>query len=275
MHGGLAQGIAQALYEEARVRRGGQPGHRDARRLPAARRRPTCRPSSPTARRRPSTTNRLGIKGVGEAGTIASTPAIVNAIVDALRPLGVNDVDDALHARARLAGHRDGQRHVQGASTAQRAAQCRALTEAHGAEMPHDPRSFDYVRPGPLDEAVAALAAGGEDAKVIAGGQSLLPGAAAAAGLRPTLLVDVGAHRRAAGNQRRRRRLVIGAGTTHYRGACTTPSSPSTAACSPRPPATVADPADPAPRHARRRAGARRPGRRPAGGGRSRWTRCS
>src|SRR6185312_5608794 len=41
----------------------------------------------------PATTNQLGVKGVGEAGTIASTPAVVNAIVDALRPLGVNDVE--------------------------------------------------------------------------------------------------------------------------------------------------------------------------------------
>ncbi|HEY3015467.1 MAG TPA: hypothetical protein VGJ41_10185 [Nocardioides sp.] len=40
----------------------------------------------------PSTTNTLGTKGVGEAGTIASTPAVVNAVVDALRPLGVHDV---------------------------------------------------------------------------------------------------------------------------------------------------------------------------------------
>ena len=40
----------------------------------------------------PSTTNALGVKGVGEAGTIASTPAVVNAVVDALRHLGVNDV---------------------------------------------------------------------------------------------------------------------------------------------------------------------------------------
>jgi aerobic carbon-monoxide dehydrogenase large subunit len=37
-------------------------------------------------------TNTLGTKGVGEAGTIASTPAVVNAVVDALRPFGVNDV---------------------------------------------------------------------------------------------------------------------------------------------------------------------------------------
>jgi carbon-monoxide dehydrogenase large subunit len=33
------------------------------------------------------------VKGVGEAGTIASTPAVVNAVVDALRPLGVDDVE--------------------------------------------------------------------------------------------------------------------------------------------------------------------------------------
>jgi carbon-monoxide dehydrogenase large subunit len=40
----------------------------------------------------PSTTNPLGSKGVGEAGCIASTPAVVNAVVDALRPFGVNDI---------------------------------------------------------------------------------------------------------------------------------------------------------------------------------------
>ena len=53
------------------------------------------------------------------------------------------------------------------------------------------PAKFDYVRPGSLDEAVRALADGGDDAKVIAGGQSLLP----LLRLRlayPELLVDVG-----------------------------------------------------------------------------------
>ena len=40
----------------------------------------------------PSLTNTLGTKGVGEAGTIASTPAVVNAVVDAIRHFGVNDV---------------------------------------------------------------------------------------------------------------------------------------------------------------------------------------
>jgi hypothetical protein len=41
----------------------------------------------------PSTTNPLGAKGVGEAGTIASTPAVVNAVIDAVRHFGVNDIE--------------------------------------------------------------------------------------------------------------------------------------------------------------------------------------
>ena len=40
----------------------------------------------------PSPTNPLGVKGIGEAGTIASTPAVMNAIVDALTPFGITDI---------------------------------------------------------------------------------------------------------------------------------------------------------------------------------------
>ncbi|MDX1659759.1 MAG: xanthine dehydrogenase family protein molybdopterin-binding subunit [Nitriliruptorales bacterium] len=91
VHGGLAQGIAQALYEEAIHDERGNlttssivdyyvPGAPDL-------------PSYTTDRTEtPATSNPLGVKGVGEAGTIASTPAVVNAIVDAVRHLGVNDV---------------------------------------------------------------------------------------------------------------------------------------------------------------------------------------
>ena len=50
-------------------------------------------PSYVTDRTESRAANSLGVKGVGEAGTIASTPAVVNAIVDALRPLGINDVE--------------------------------------------------------------------------------------------------------------------------------------------------------------------------------------
>jgi aerobic carbon-monoxide dehydrogenase large subunit len=90
VHGGIAQGIAQALYEEA--------VYDDAGNLvtttladylvPAA---PDL-PSYVTSRTESPADNRLGVKGVGEAGTIASTPAVVNSIIDALRPLGVRDV---------------------------------------------------------------------------------------------------------------------------------------------------------------------------------------
>jgi aerobic carbon-monoxide dehydrogenase large subunit len=90
VHGGIAQGIAQALYEEA--------VYDDAGNLltttladylvPSA----ADLPSYVTSRTESPGANRLGVKGVGEAGTIASTPAVVNAIIDALRPLGVRDV---------------------------------------------------------------------------------------------------------------------------------------------------------------------------------------
>ena len=91
VHGGLAQGIAQALYEGAFYDEDGLPlnANLSTYLIPAA---PDL-PSFITDRTEtPSTTHPLGTKGVGEVGTIASTPAIINGIVDALRPLGVTDV---------------------------------------------------------------------------------------------------------------------------------------------------------------------------------------
>ncbi|MED5527158.1 MAG: molybdopterin cofactor-binding domain-containing protein, partial [Actinomycetota bacterium] len=87
VHGGLAQGIAQALYEGAFYDEDGLPlnANLSTYLIPAA---PDL-PSFITDRTEtPSTTHPLGTKGVGEAGTIASTPAIINGVVDALRPLG-------------------------------------------------------------------------------------------------------------------------------------------------------------------------------------------
>jgi aerobic carbon-monoxide dehydrogenase medium subunit len=77
------------------------------------------------------------------------------------------------------------------------------------------PAKFDYVRPSSLDGAVQALAGGGEDAKVIAGGQSLLP----LLRLRlayPELLVDIGGLGELAGVRDAGDALVIGALTTMY-----------------------------------------------------------
>ncbi len=91
VHGGLVQGIAQALWEEA--------VHDDSGTLVSASFVDYLVPTAADTisfdvdhNTTPSTTNTLGTKGVGEAGTIASTPAVVNAVVDAIRSFGVNDI---------------------------------------------------------------------------------------------------------------------------------------------------------------------------------------
>jgi len=91
VHGGLAQGIGQALFEEAVYDEDGNlvSGSFVDYTLPSASDLPSFRTDRTVT---PSTDNPLGVKGVGEAGTIASTPAVVNAIVDALRPHGVTDI---------------------------------------------------------------------------------------------------------------------------------------------------------------------------------------
>ncbi|MDP9408011.1 MAG: xanthine dehydrogenase family protein molybdopterin-binding subunit [Actinomycetota bacterium] len=91
VHGGLAQGIGQALYEEAIYDEEGNlvTGSMVDYLVPSA----ADLPHFHTDRTEtPSTTNPLGVKGVGEAGTIASPPAVINAVVDALRPFGVDDI---------------------------------------------------------------------------------------------------------------------------------------------------------------------------------------
>jgi carbon-monoxide dehydrogenase large subunit len=92
VHGGLVQGIAQALWEGAVYSPDGQllTGSMMDYAVPRAHMFPTF----VTARTEtPSPHNPLGVKGVGETGTIASTPAVVNAVLDALRPLGVTHLD--------------------------------------------------------------------------------------------------------------------------------------------------------------------------------------
>ena len=91
VHGGIAQGIAQALYEEAAYDADGNllTTTMADYLLPSALDLPTFVTDRTQT---PATSNPLGVKGVGEAGTIASTPAVVDAVIDALRPLGVTDV---------------------------------------------------------------------------------------------------------------------------------------------------------------------------------------
>jgi len=91
VHGGLAQGIGQALYEGAFYDEDGQPlnANLSTYLVPSAPDLPSFITDTTVT---PSTTNPLGTKGVGEAGAIASTPAIINGVVDALRHLGVTDV---------------------------------------------------------------------------------------------------------------------------------------------------------------------------------------
>jgi carbon-monoxide dehydrogenase large subunit len=90
VHGGLAQGIAQALYEEGVYDDDGNLVTTTLADylLPSA----ADLPSYVTSRNETIASNRLGVKGVGEAGTIASTPAVVNSIVDAVRSFGVTDI---------------------------------------------------------------------------------------------------------------------------------------------------------------------------------------
>ena len=97
VHGGIAQGVAQALWEGAEYDESGQliTGSLMSYGLPKAHQLPFFELDRTVT---PSPVNPLGIKGVGEAGTIASPPAVVNAVMDALKPFGVRHIDMPLTA---------------------------------------------------------------------------------------------------------------------------------------------------------------------------------
>ena len=92
IHGGIAQGTGQALEEEMLYGEGGQPLNASFMHyaLPKANRLPRFELLHTTT---PTDVNPLGAKGVGEAGTIGSTPAVVNAVIDALSPFGITHID--------------------------------------------------------------------------------------------------------------------------------------------------------------------------------------
>jgi carbon-monoxide dehydrogenase large subunit len=92
IHGGIAQGLAQALYEGAYYNSDGQlvTGTLESYAVPRAHMVPTYELDRTVT---PSPTNPLGVKGAGEAGTIAATPAVANAVIDAVSHLGITHLD--------------------------------------------------------------------------------------------------------------------------------------------------------------------------------------
>lgn len=91
-HGGIASGVGQALYEEVRYDADGNPitSNFADYALPSAAEMPSFEVRSTVT---PSPNNPLGAKGIGEASTIGSTPAIQNAVIDAVAHLGVRHID--------------------------------------------------------------------------------------------------------------------------------------------------------------------------------------
>jgi aerobic carbon-monoxide dehydrogenase large subunit len=92
IHGGVAQGIGQALYEGLSWDEDGQPTSASFMQyaVPRAHQMPRLETGHTVT---PSPVNPLGVKGVGESGAIGSQPAIVNAVMDAVRRLGVENLD--------------------------------------------------------------------------------------------------------------------------------------------------------------------------------------
>jgi carbon-monoxide dehydrogenase large subunit len=92
VHGGIAQGLGQALWEQAVYDDNGQlvTGEFMDYAMPRAHMMPWIESAHTVT---PTPVNPLGVKGVGEAGTIGASPAVVNSVVDALSPLGVKHLD--------------------------------------------------------------------------------------------------------------------------------------------------------------------------------------
>jgi len=91
VHGGVVQGIAQALFEEAVYDSDGNLKTSTLAEylVPAASDVPAITTGHTIT---PSPTNQLGVKGIGEAGTIGAAPTVINAIIDALSGLGVTSM---------------------------------------------------------------------------------------------------------------------------------------------------------------------------------------
>ena len=147
VHGGIAHAIGQALYEQVVYDEDGQlvTGTFVDYALPTAAELPRFETDRTET---PSPVNTLGVKGIGEAGTIAASPAVVNAVIDALRPLGVDVPRHAADADARVAGDRGAGRRRRPAATEQGvdpSAGSPAPDRAHPKEVQHDSRRSTTV----------------------------------------------------------------------------------------------------------------------------------
>jgi carbon-monoxide dehydrogenase large subunit len=105
-HGGIAQGVAQALWEQYVYDADGNPLTSTLAdyAMPSAAELPSFEASNTET---PSPRNALGAKGIGESGTIGSTPAVQNAVVDALSHLGIRHIDIPCTAERVWAAVRD------------------------------------------------------------------------------------------------------------------------------------------------------------------------
>jgi carbon-monoxide dehydrogenase large subunit len=92
LHGGIAHGVGQALWEEIRYDAAGQllTGSLMDYAIPKADQLPSFELDRTVT---PSPSNPLGVKGAGEAGAIAASAAVANAVIDALAPFGVRHLD--------------------------------------------------------------------------------------------------------------------------------------------------------------------------------------
>ena len=186
VHGGVAQGIGQALWEQAVYDDNGQlvTGEFMDYTMPRAHMMPWIESDHTIT---PSPVNPLGVKGVGEAGTIGCSPAVVNSVVDALSPLGVRHLDMPL--------------------TPEKIWKLMA-----GGKNEHDSATVRILR---AEDAGRSAGAGRNGAKPLAGGMSLIP----MMKLRlaaPEHLVDLGRIKDLNYIREEGGALHIGATTTHY-----------------------------------------------------------
>jgi len=136
IHGGIAQGVAQALYEEAVYDEDGNlvTGSMVDYLVPGAPELPNYTLERTVT---PSPSNALGVKGIGEAGTIGSPPAVINSVIDALSHLGVTHIDmpaSPLNVWRTIQEARGGQAETRDADLSGRPAQATDNVDEKGGE---------------------------------------------------------------------------------------------------------------------------------------------